>query len=431
MGRRRAVLPLIAGSITAAMLVFATVRSAHAFALGMSGTESFRLLRNQVSTLYASDRNGRVVALERVGSALGGGVVTDLGIPDMMPDGRVLFAAETKSAFGLAIWRVYVGDPNQPQENRVRLGVKPGAGTADCTPVFRVDPYPVVGPGGEIALMAPEASGRDAVFLYKDGRWSCLAHTGDRTDQGHVISLLSFGSQQTGRHGEVVLTAWLRPSKGSRHILDDAPAVLMASSGAQPRELVSTIGGPGRLPWRYRGFGLPAVLALEHDTLIAFVAKTSGGYGLFLYRNGSVTRVTSTDALTALGKVSYLSLGRPGLMADGTIAVLAAVTGKPALLQVVRGHLRLRVRRPIKAPSGAALQWFGDPVLVASGAMFFGGEDLSGRDRVYIIDEDGNLSEAGSTMIHWIGADSLTDHSAFTGTLSVNQRGDFTYLGGN
>jgi hypothetical protein len=426
------ILLVILGSIATVVFLLAVVRSADAFALGMAGADGVGLLRNRASTLYASDRDGRVVPLARVGSALAGGVVIDLGIPDMMPDGRVLFAAQTETAFGLRLWRVYMGNPNLPHQNRVRLALKSGAGTANCSPVFKVDPYPVVGPDGEIALVAAEASGGDAVFLYTHDRWSCLAHTGDRTDHGHVISLLGFGSQQAGRHGQVVITAWLRPSKGSREILDDAPAILMASAGSETRELASAIGVPRQFPWRYRAFGLPAAMPLKHDTLVAFVAKTSSGKGLFLYRNGLVTLVTSTGTLTRSGRVSYLSLGRPGLMADGTTAVLAAVGGIPTLLQVVRGHMQMRARRPIKGPSGIPLQWFGDPALVASGAMFFGAEELSGREGVYIIDEDGNLFEAGnSSMVHEINDRSSFDHSAFTGSLSVNQRGDFTYLGGN
>jgi hypothetical protein len=76
------------------------------------------------------------------------------------------------------------------------------------------------------------------------------------------------------------------------------------------------------------------------------------------------------------------------------------------------------------------LQWFGDSALVASRANFFGGEDPSGREGIYLIDEDGNLFQAGDRkMVRQISDGSRCEHSVFTGSLSVDQRDDFTYLG--
>jgi len=51
--------------------------------------------------------------------------------------------------------------------------------------------------------------------------------------------------------------------------------------------------------------------------------RTPSGAALFLYSGGSMARNLPTGTLTQRRSVTYLSAGRPGLMADGTTAVLA------------------------------------------------------------------------------------------------------------
>jgi hypothetical protein len=75
------------------------------------------------------------------------------------------------------------------------MRVLDGASIRDgCHPDFKVDPYAVTGANGVVAFLAPEASGKDAVFRYQDGHLSCVARIGDRTAQGHTLKLLDFGS---------------------------------------------------------------------------------------------------------------------------------------------------------------------------------------------------------------------------------------------
>ena len=52
---------------------------------------------DNTQAVYASDSNGVPMLITEVGmSAPGGGIVTEVGVPSMMPDGRVIFGAETQ-----------------------------------------------------------------------------------------------------------------------------------------------------------------------------------------------------------------------------------------------------------------------------------------------------------------------------------------------
>src|SRR5260370_42208388 len=103
--------------------------------------------------------------------------------------------------------------------------------------------------------------------------------------------------------------------------------------------------------------------------MIAFTAKAPTGAALFLYRGGSMARILPTGTLTSLGPVSYLSAGRPGLMADGTSAVLAGCARIPAIFRLSPQRLDLRIERGQLTPFGTELESLVDPVLTASGAL--------------------------------------------------------------
>ena len=67
--------------------------------------------------LYASDSTGRAVPVTAVGMpAPDGGKISELGVPSMMPDGRVVFGAEvtTKGERGSTDrqqWEIFIGNP--------------------------------------------------------------------------------------------------------------------------------------------------------------------------------------------------------------------------------------------------------------------------------------------------------------------------------
>jgi hypothetical protein len=165
--------------------------------------------------------------------------------------------------------------------------------------------------------------------------------------------------------------------------------------------------------------------------MIAFTAKSPTGAALFLYSGGSMARILPTGTLTSAGPVTYLSAGRPGLMADGTTAVLAGCARIPAIFRLTRQRLDLRITRGQLTPFGTELESLGDPVLTASGAMFVGATDSDDHEKLYVLSPDDAFFEVGeSDFIYRIAMAAQKHHSIFTGTLTVNQHGDFAYLGG-
>ena len=63
--------------------------------------------------------------------------------------------------------------------------------------------------------------------------------------------------------------------------------------------------------------------------------------------------------------------------------------------------------------------------------MFIGATDSDGNEKLYVLDVNDTFHEVGEAdMIYKIAIIGSHRHAIFTGTLSVNQRGDFAYLGG-
>jgi hypothetical protein len=418
--------------------------NAHAVSLTLEGVGTSVSVGTS-QALYASDSGGRATKVTAVGMpAPGGGKVTELGVPSMMPDGRVVFGAEvtTKGERGSTDrqqWNIFIGNPDAPVERRITaLEIK--SKPAWCNPVYHGDPYPVADAEGQIAFMAALGRDRDGLLLYSHGAVTCLAESGTKTNEGDEIVVLSFGSPQMGDHGEVVFNAWLRPSV--RHPIpknDDSPrdhqhlqALLIATRAGIHELAVEGDFGPNHTEYQ-RPFGLPSALASPQGTLVAFTAKTPTGGALFMYDGTGMVRMLQTGTETPLGPASYVSPGRPGLMADGTAAILAGCARTPVIFRLKRGLLDLRIRRGQLTPLGAIIESLGDPVLTASGAMFVGATDTDGREQLYVLDRNDEFFEVGSPeMLYRVAYDGEENHphSIFTGTLTVNQHGDFGYLGG-
>ncbi len=424
--------------------IFGLCINAHAVSLTLEGVGAGVNLGSS-QALYASDSTGRAVRVTAVGMpAPGEGTITELGVPSMMPDGRILFGAEvtTKGERGSTDrvqWNIFIGNPDAAVEHRLTaLEIK--SKPAWCNPVFHGDPYPVADADGQIAFMAALGRDRDGLLLYSHGALSCLAETKTKTNEGDEIAVLSFGSPQMGDHGEVVFNAWLKPSarhsmpklNDSAHDHEHLQALLIATRAGVHELAVEGDFGPNHTEYR-RPFGLPSALASPQGTLIAFTAKTGSGAALFMYDGTGMVRMLPTGTETPLGPVSYVSPGRPGLMADGTTAILAGCARIPVIFRLNRGLLDLRIQRGQLTPLGAIIESLGDPVLTASGAMFVGATDTYGREQLYVLDRNDEFFEMGSPeMLYRVAFDGEANHphAIFTGTLTVNQHGDYGYLGG-
>ncbi|HUY38360.1 MAG TPA: hypothetical protein VMV13_05995 [Candidatus Binataceae bacterium] len=414
-------------------LVLVCAGYAHAVSLTLQG-ETAGLATADSEALYASDSSGKSVLVTEVGlPSPDGGDFSEVGVPSMMADGRVLFGAETTAKNGKTHWAIFTGDPDRSPVYRVARAVdlKP---SKDCAPELKGDPYPVADADGNIAFMANLPAKSDALVLDSHGTLTCLARLGSKTAQGHDIAVLSFGSPQMGNSGEVVFNAWLN-NYSARTDARGAPiahrqALLIASRIGGINELaVEGEYGPNHARYA-RPFGLPAALPSVQGTLVAFTAKTSSGAALFLYSGGAMARILPTGTLTPEGPVTYLSPGRPGLMTDGTAAVLAGCAREPAVFRLSHQRLDLRLQRGQLTPFGTELESLGDPVLAADGTMFIGATDSDDNEKLYELGGDGAFFEVGNQDLIYKISTAAHRHSIFTGTLTVNEHGDFAYLGG-
>lgn len=416
--------------IAALAILLVAPPSAHAVSLTLNGN-SADLQMDNTQAVYASDSNGVPVLITEVGMrAPGGGIVTEVGVPSMMPDGRVIFGAETqpKDTNIKARWNIFIGNADAVPSHRILAALNPKALGGDCTPSFKGDPYPVADLDEDVAFISTVPHGRDALFFYSHGKLACMVKAGEKTNQGNEIAVLSFGSEQMGDGGQVVFTGFLGDSANpSAH----RQALMLASVNGGVTELaVEGEYGPNHTQYQ-RPFGLPAALPTTLGTTVAFTAKTPSGAALFVYSGGSMARILPTGTLTSVGPVTYLSAGRPGLMADGTTAVLAGCAHIPAIFRLTHQRLDLRIQRGQLTPFGTELESLGDPVLTASGAMFIGATDTDDHEKLYVLSPDDAFFEVGeSELIYRIAMGAQKHHTIFTGTLTVNQHGDFAYLGG-
>jgi hypothetical protein len=416
--------------IAALAILLLAPPAAHAVSLTLNGNGA-DLQTDNTQVVYASDSNGVPVLITAVGMrAPGGGIVTEVGVPSMMPDGRVIFGAETqpKDANIKARWNIFIGNADAVPSHRILAALNPKALGGDCTPAFKGDPYPVADLDENIAFISTVPHGRDALFFYSHGQLACMVKAGQKTNQGSEIAVLSFGSEQMGETGQVVFTGFLGDSanpSGHRQAL-----MLASVTGGVTELAVEGEYGPNHTQYQ-RPFGLPAALPTTLGTTVAFTAKTPSGAALFLYSGGSMARILPTGTLTSVGPVTWLSAGRPGLMADGTTAVLAGCAHIPAIFRLTHQRLDLRIQRGQLTPFGTELESLGDPVLTASGAMFIGATDTDDHEKLYVLSPDDAFFEVGeSELIYRIAMGAQKHHTIFTGTLTVNQHGDFAYLGG-
>ncbi len=407
--------------------------SAQAVALTLQG-QGASLEDSNSNVLYASDSDGEAVLVTAVGlPSPDGGEFSELGVPSMMPDGRVLFGAETKTKDNKKLnWGVYVGDPNVSPPYRVARAVDPTP-SKDCAPLLNGDPYPVADAKGNIAFMSHMPDKRDALVYYSNGTMTCIARSGGKTNEGHEMAVLSFGSPQMGENGQIVFNAWLNypPDKNDKDAPQGHRQALLTGSRQNGITEIAVEGEYGPNHTRYiRPFGLPAALPSADGTSIAFTAKTPSGSALFLYSNGQMSRILPTGTTTPLGPVTYLSPGRPGLMADGTTAVLAGCARLPVIFRLAHQKLEVRLQRGQLTPFGTELESLGDPVMTAMGSMFIGATDTDGNEKLYVLNADDSFFEVGDPEMIYKIAMSARQPAIFTGTLTVNERGDFAYLGG-
>lgn len=412
----------------AIVLLLAGAQSAHAVVFTLGGgpnPENAGVDMDSTSALYARSQSGRVVLIAQLGGlAPDGASFSDLGIPSISPDGSVVFGAETRGQDDVPRWNIYRADPDRPPVDRLSFAFSGAEMNSGCKPVFKIDPLPVAGPKGAVGFVAGEESGRDSVFLYDGARFNCVAHVGDRTAQGHYLRIISFGSLDIAADGEIAFLAHLSTSAKLRR---DRAAILLTSIGSPIRELAvegQKISGGSALSGK---FGRPAIAHSQFGPIVAFASDTRRGAALYLSSAGHLSESIHIGERTPIGKLTYLSNGRPGVNADGTVVVRAACRSTYAVFRMKDGEISIVAREGDRTNSGARIASFADPWAASSGKIFLDGYDDSGRSSVFIFDAADQQVTPGSARRATSRSGDMSQ--AFPGTAAFNQRGDFAFLG--
>ena len=420
-----------------AMLLAASHAGAITLTLGGPEPESVLPAPDLTSTIWVSTPDGILVQIAAVGAAApGGGTFSEMGMPAIAPDGQVIFGAEVSDANSVARWEIFRGDLNAPADKRVVRALESASASPGCVPNIKLDPYPVAGSNGAIAFIAPEASGSDALFRYSGGELTCAVRIGDRTAEGHRLKMMHFGSASMAPSGEVAFIGRIEYA-GGRRDSNGHPSrlAIMLAAPHEPIHEVAVEGSRGPSGARYlAGFSLPAVVSTAHGAVVAFTGvssrgSNSRGYGLYVFRGGKTIAVLASGDRTPVGRVTFLSGGRPALSPSGHIAVRAASGDRRAILTIRAGRPALVVAPGRATEVGSRIVTFGDPVVSASGRIMFGITDDDGRNLLYAVNP-GNVMRISSPavpdgeLLGGLGA------PLFAGALVANEAGALAFVGG-
>ena len=417
------------------ILLSAASASAVTLTLGGPDPESASSGTDLTSTIWASGFGGAPEKIATVGGvAPEGGTFTDMGVPSISPEGMVIFGAEVTSPDGIARWEIFRGDPTAPLGRRVARAIEKNAASPGCVPNLKIDPYPVAGANGAIAFIAPEAAGSDALFRYADGELTCATRTGDRTASGHILKMMHFGSATMAPSGEVAFIGRIYDRGGgenggaqrSSHL-----AVMLAPVHGPIREVVVADARGSR---NLGDFGRPAVVSTSRGPIVAFTATNTRrsyahGYGLYVFRNGKTALMLASGDQTPVGRVSFLSNGRPALSGNGSIAVCGASGERRAIFSIRDGHPAVVVTPGHATGAGSQIVTFGDPVVSATGRIMVGITDNDDRNLLYAL-APGNVMRISMPSVPEGELVGGLGPQIFAGTLVINEAGAFAFIGG-
>ena len=371
---------------------------------------------NLASALYSGSVQRGVAMLTELGAETpDGGMITDLGVPAVSADGDVVFGAESEEPSGRRRWDIFRVDPLDPQHRLIPL-LRDAAFSPRCTPALKIDPVPAPSAAGELAFIAPNTSGGDTLFRFAEGEVSCVAAVGDKTSAGDRIVMFGFGSASASANGDVVLSTRVNDRAGR----DRAAIVVVRRSGAideVARAGESALGG-GIFS---DSFGRPAVVAVGSRTMVAFANRIENGSRLYLYEGNRVRMLVRGGMRTPEGVLEYVSGGIPALSADGTVAFMARLATRSSILIVKQNRLQAIAQEGQRTDGGIEADYFGDPVISASGGVNFTIENDEQESRLCTVVA---APKSAALQIH-----ELAQVSPFGGTLVGNQRGDVAFLG--
>ena len=292
-------------------------------------------------------------------------------------------------------------------------------------PVLNVDPRPEVDGAGGIVFVARDASNGEAIFRIADGKLSRLAAVGDKLPDGRHLQHIMFGSTTSWAPGACAFIGFLEGDKQAELLVSSEGLRAMAVEG-------EPAAGGGVFK---KNFGLPAVvspLPRAEGNLAAFTARTTTGEGLFVYNTKLEQIPLSGMACGKLG-LNFYSTGRPGLDANGRIAMLAQCDTTPVLVSAdVYRRREVMIRTDPDAPGGPQLASVADPIVLNSGAVLFGGSDADHHEAIYELSSGKTLQDLTMQKAEAQPASDTLEsnkHTVCAATVSANHNGDFAYLG--
>jgi hypothetical protein len=381
---------------------------------------------NTASALFVSGHDGSASLIAQNGAvAPGGDIFSDMGVPSISPEGDVVFGAETLGMDQQPRWDIYRANVNAPANRRIVRLLDNVAMPDGCHPNFKTDPYPVAGSDGVVVFLAPEASGKDAVFRYQDGHLACAAHVGDRTAEGHSLKLLYFGSADIASDGTMAFVGRVTNPEAD----NKGTAVVIALDANSTMHEVAREGEPSPGGGHFGpSFGRPAIVRSRDGDLIAFSNRTSKMDAFYIANGRHLARSFATGSRTRLGVLTYISDGKPALLADGTVIFTGASHQKSAVFKAKDGELTMLTEEGGMTQFGTRLAAFVDPSVTAAGLVYLAGHDDRGAEHLFVFESSNGLrvpveSAADVTSLgRWMPA-------FFPGSLAMNEEGDIATLG--
>ena len=418
-----------AAAVVAFSLAMTSPADAIVFNMGAPGGPA-GLDMSAASALFVSGREGAATLIAQIGAvAPGGDIFTDMGVPSISPEGDVLFGAEAVGLDQRPRWDIYRANVKAPGNRRIVRLLDDVAMTDDCHPDFKTDPYPVAGSDGAVVFLAPEASGRDAVFRYQDGHLACIARLGDSTVEGHRLKLLYFGSADIASDGNMAFLGRVddgKPDSIAKTVvltLDDHSAMHEVAREGDPSPGGGLFGA---------SFGRPAIVRSRDGDLIAFSNRTGNTIvkkcAFYIGNGRRLTRSFGSGSRTRLGALTYISDGKPALLADGTVIFSGASHQKSAVFKGKDGELTMLMEQGGMTQFGTRLGGFVDPSVTAAGLVYLGGHDDRGAEHLFVFGSTNGLripiesSADVTSMGRWMPA-------FFPGSLAINGEGDIATLG--
>ncbi|MDO8435023.1 MAG: hypothetical protein Q7S58_21705 [Candidatus Binatus sp.] len=406
-------------AIGAIFLLAGASSSSHAFVLELGGGAA-----NRSNGLYLHNRDGREIELVEVDARQDDlPILSDLGQPSVSDDGSVLFGGMVFEA-RMPRWIMFRAEAGDSIGRVARISV-PSSHGAFPEPVVNVDPRPEVDAAGGVIFVARDSSNSEAIFRIAEGELSRLVAIGDKIPDGRRLKHIEFGSVTSWAPGACAFIGFLEGDKQAELIFSGDGLRAMAIEG-------EAAAGGGVFK---KNFGLPAAvspLPRAEGTLAAFTARTTAGEGLFVY-DSKLEQVPLSGMSCGKAGLNFYSTGRPGLDANGRIALLAQCGTTPVLVSAdVYRRREVLVSTNPDAQAGPVLASVADPVVLNSGAILFGGSNADRREAVYELTSGKTLEDLTMPRAEALpAADTLesTKHTVCAVTMSANRNGDFAYLG--